>query len=322
MFKKILAITLKILISSAFIWYLVRDIDLDSAQSRLQDINLVLLLIGIVIFLFQIILGGLRWCAVSNAIYAPIDFVNSLRIFYIGMFFNQALPGGTGGDAVRVYLAYKGGLKVRGAINGVMLERLFAVIGLVLLVDMTQPFLNAQIDTKAADWFLFSAILLTLGTLAGLTFIIFGGRFFKDLNHWRIIRGLSYLSADTGLVLFKLRNILPITALGLLTHINLSICVFFLAQSLGLGIRFVDCLILVPPVLLITVIPISIGGWGIRELAMVSAFGLIDVPNEGALVLSILVGFVGLGVSLPGGLVWLLSRERRFGGKLKVNEPA
>jgi uncharacterized protein (TIRG00374 family) len=293
---------------------------MDSAQSRLQDTNLELLFIGIVIFLFQVILGGLRWCVVSNAIHAPINFVNSLRIFYIGMFFNQALPGGTGGDAVRVYLAYKGGLGIRGAINGVMLERLFTFIGLVLLVDMAQPFLNVQIDMKAAEWFLFFAILLTFGAVAGLTLIMIGGRLFKDLHHWRIIRGLSYLRADTRLVLFKLSNVFPITALGLLTHINLSICIFFLAQSLELDIRFADCLMLVPPVLLITVIPISIGGWGIRETAMVTAFGLIGVPNEGAIVLSILFGFVGLGASLPGGLVWLLSRERRQGAALNVIE--
>jgi hypothetical protein len=53
---------------------------------------------------------------------------------------------------------------------------------------------------------------------------------------------------------------------------------------------------------------------------MVTAFGLIGVPNEGAIVLSILFGFVGLGASLPGGLVWLLSRERRQGAALNVIE--
>ena len=320
MLKKILAIALKVLISGALVWYVLRDIDIDSAQSRLQNISLIPLLIAGALFLFQILLGGLRWSVVCNAIHAPISFVNSLRIFYIGMFFNQALPGGTGGDAVRIYLAYKGGLKIRGAINGVMLERIFTLVGLVLLVDMAQPFLYTRINLDAVEWVLSSAVLLTLGAVGGLAFIMIGDRFFKNLNHWRIVRGLSYLSADTRLVSLQPSNVLPITALSLLTHINLSICVFFLAQSLGLDIRVADCLMLVPPVLLITVIPISIGGWGIRETAMVMAFGLIGVPNEGALVLSILVGLVSLGVSLPGGLVWLLSRERRQGATLNIIE--
>ena len=320
MLKKSLAIALKILVSGALIWYLLKDIDLDAAQIRLQGADMPLLFGAVILFFLQTLLGGWRWWAVSKAIHAPIDFINALRMFYIGMFFNQALPGGTGGDAVRVYLAYKGGLELRGAINGVMLERLITVVGLVLLVDMAQPFLQGRIDPDAAEWVLSSAILLTLGAVGGLAFIMFVDRLFKNLNHWRIIRGLSYLSTDTQSLFLKLSNLLPITALGLLTHINLSICVFVLAQSLGLGVSVIDCLMLVPPVLLITVIPISIGGWGIRETAMVTAFGLIGVPSEGALVLSILVGLVGLGISLPGGLVWLLSRERGQGATLDTIE--
>lgn len=320
MLKKSLAIALKILVSGALIWYLLRDIDLDAAQVRLQGADLPLLFTAVALFFLQTLLGGWRWRAVSKAIHAPLDFINALRMFYIGMFFNQALPGGTGGDAVRVYLAYKGGLELRGAINGVMLERLITVVGLVLLVDMAQPFLQARIEPDAAEWVLSSAVLLTLGAVGGLAFIMTVDRFFKNLDHWKIIRGLSYLSTDTRLVFLKLGNVFPITALGLLTHINLSICVFVLAQSLALDVSVMDCLMLVPPVLLITVIPISIGGWGIRETAMVTAFGLIGVPSEGALVLSILVGLVGLGISLPGGLVWLLSRERGQGATLDTIE--
>ena len=320
MLKKTLAVALKVLVSGALIWYLLKDIDVDAAQTRLQGADLPLLFGAIALFLLQALLGGWRWCVVSKAIHAPIDFINALRIFYIGMFFNQALPGGTGGDAVRVYLAYKYGLELRGAINGVMLERLVTVIGLVLLLDMSQPFLQARIDPSAAEWVLSSAVLLTLGVVGGLAFIMIVDRFFKNLNHWRIVRGLSNLSTDTRQVFLKLGNVFPITALGLLTHINLSICVFVLALSIGLGVSVVVCLMLVPPVLLITVIPISIGGWGIRETAMVAAFGLIGVPSEGALVLSILVGLVGLGISLPGGLVWLMSREREQGATLNTIE--
>ena len=320
MLKKTLAIALKILVSGTLIWYLLKDIDVDAALIRLQGADLPLLFCAIALFLLQVLLGGWRWRIVSKAIHAPIDFINALRMFYIGMFFNQALPGGTGGDAVRVYLAYKDGLELRGAINGVMLERLVTVIGLVLLLDMAQPFLQARIDPSAAEWVLSSAALLTLGVVGGLAFIMVVDRFFKNLNHWRIVRGLSNLSTDTRQVFLKLGNVFPITALGLLTHINLSLCVFVLAESIGLGVSVMDCLMLVPPVLLITVIPISIGGWGIRETAMVTAFGLIGVPSEGALVLSILVGLVGLGISLPGGLVWLMSRERGQGATLNTIE--
>ncbi|HEC14310.1 MAG TPA: UPF0104 family protein, partial [Rhodospirillales bacterium] len=86
---------------------------------------------------------------------------------------------------------------------------------------------------------------------------------------------------------------------------------FVLALGLGLDVTFVDCLVLFPPVLLVTTLPISIAGWGVREGAMVAAFGLVGVPAEGALVLSILFGLLSIAISLPGGVIWLMSQDRK-----------
>ena len=70
-------------------------------------------------------------------------------------------------------------------------------------------------------------------------------------------------------------------------------------------------MVLVPPVLLVTTLPISIAGWGVREGAMVGAMALIGVPQEGALVLSLILGLLSLIACLPGGVVWMMSSEKR-----------
>ena len=316
MLKKMLGIVLKVLVSGALIWYLLKDIDGAAAQARLQDADPLLLMLAVAVFYLQLLIGAFRWQAVNQAIGAALSFTQAVRIFFIGMFFNQALPGGTGGDAVRVYLVYKGGLELRPALNGVMLERVAAVVALILLVDLAQPFLQMRIDPEAANWSLTSALFLTVAAVGGLALIMSVDRFFQGYLKYRIIRGLSYLSTDTRRVFLNLRNALTVTAWGLVGNVNFSICVYIMAQSLGLDISVWDCLMLVPPVLLIVAIPISVGGWGVRETAMVAAFGLVGVPDEGALVLSILVGLVGLAIALPGGLVWLLSRERGQGASL------
>ena len=72
-----------------------------------------------------------------------------------------------------------------------------------------------------------------------------------------------------------------------------------------------------PPVLLVMTLPISIAGWGVREQAMVAAFALVGVPGEGALALSIMFGLMGLITGLPGGVVWLISSDKKI---LKINE--
>lgn len=316
MLKKTLGITLKVMVSGALIWYLLKDIDVDAAQQRIKEADMALLASATAVLCIQFLIGALRWRAVNQAIGAVLSFGETIRIFYIGGFFNQALPGGTGGDAVRVYLAFKRGLELRGALNGVMLERVATVVALVILVDLAQPFFQTHIDSKAAEWVLSSAVLLTVGALAGLTMIMVVDRFFGKYQKYRLVRGLSYLSKDTRSVFLAPKNAFAVTFWGMAGHVNFSLCTFILAQSLELDVTFLDCLMLVPPVLLIIAIPISIGGWGVRETAMVTAFGLVGVPNEGALVLSILIGLIGLAISLPGGLVWLFSREREQGATL------
>ena len=85
---------------------------------------------------------------------------------------------------------------------------------------------------------------------------------------------------------------------------------YVLAAGLEIEISFLDCFFLVPPVILAMTLPISIAGWGVREGAMIVALGLIGVSQESALVLSILFGLGITLAALPGGVIWLFSRNR------------
>ncbi len=313
MAKKWLLIALKVAVSGGLIWFIMKDLDLQAAFLRLRQVDPIMLSLAMCALAVQACLGGLRWRAVAVAIKAPLKLLNALRLFYIGMFFNQALPGGTGGDAVRMYLGYRGGLSLRGAINSVMLERMVTVVALVLMVDVTQPFFTPTAGADKLELVRMTAVLITLVAVGGVAFIMILDRLPERMQKWKLVRGLGYLASDTRQVFLHLRHGLTVIFWGVLTHINLSLVVYLLASGLGLPVTLFDCLILVPPVALAATVPISIGGWGVREGAMVMAFGLIGVSAEGALVLSILVGLSGLAISLPGGLVWLLSRERDQG---------
>jgi len=60
---------------------------------------------------------------------------------------------------------------------------------------------------------------------------------------------------------------------------------------------------------LVSMIPISFGGWGVREGAMVVFFGLVGVPAADALAMSILFGLAALVAGLPGGVLWVVQRR-------------
>jgi uncharacterized membrane protein YbhN (UPF0104 family) len=127
------------------------------------------------------------------------------------------------------------------------------------------------------------------------------------LLRWRILRAVAKLAALTRQLAFTPRYMIPILALTIAGFIIFVFIVFWLATALHLEIRFTDCLLLVPPVLLVSVIPVSIAGWGVREGAMVVAFGFINVPPSAAFAVSVLFGLVIAAASLPGALLWLTS---------------
>jgi len=119
-------------------------------------------------------------------------------------------------------------------------------------------------------------------------------------------------AADTRRVFLQPLHTVRVLFWAIAGNANITFAVFLMAMSLGLEVTWLDCLILVPPVILVTTLPISIAGWGVREGAMVTAFGLVGVPAEGALVLSLMFGLWGIVMGLPGGVIWLLSRDRKM----------
>ena len=68
--------------------------------------------------------------------------------------------------------------------------------------------------------------------------------------------------------------------------------------------------VLVPPIVLVTTLPISIAGWGVRESATVIGFGFIGVAPADALALSVLFGLVQIVMGVPGGIMWLAQKGR------------
>ena len=65
-----------------------------------------------------------------------------------------------------------------------------------------------------------------------------------------------------------------------------------------------------PLVSLVTFLPVSVAGWGLRESSMVVALGLIGVPSAEAFSLSVLFGLVVMASGIPGGVLWLISKRR------------
>ena len=309
MLKKWLFLALKLLVSVFLVWFLTKEINFSQAVRRVAEVNPLWLLSSLCIMLFQICVGGLRWRSVLFSMGSQFSIPNAIKIFCMGAFFSQALPSAVGGDPVRMYMSYRLGLSIRESVNGVLLERVVTVLSLILVVVTTQLWFVPQVGHPSIVLIVPTIIIISIGAIVGIAVLLNFDRLPEALMRWRAVRGLGNLGIDGRKVFLSKHHLPRVLFWGVLTHINISISVFLLAMGLELDVSLVDCIALMPLVLMIMTIPISIGGWGVRETAMVAFFGLAGVPNESALVLSVLVGLIGIVSTLPGGLLWLLGRE-------------
>src|SRR3990167_3630417 len=96
----------------------------------------------------------------------------------------------------------------------------------------------------------------------------------------------------------------------LLGNIGQVLAIYFLARSLHLPITLQNCWVFVPMIIVAMSLPISIGGWGVREGAMITFFSLIGISKTAAFSLSVLFGVMMFLIYIPGGIFWILWRKK------------
>ena len=304
--KKFFLFFIKAFISCGIIFILTKRSGLNIKLLISQKIDPIMGLMAIVFMVFQLVLGAMRWGMVIKALSGRMSWMKTFSGYYAGNFFSQVLPGAIAGDIVRIWASQRTGLSFNLSVYSVLLERGITVLGLVILVVITQPFLLQEVPNLPGRW-VFPSILFV--SLLGLGSICLLDRLPAHWSQWKIIRGFFALSSHTKQLFFKSFLGAGSLILAIISQINLSLVAWFLAMGLGINVSVLDCLVLVPPVILLMVAPISIAGWGVREMAMVSAFGFVGVPEDRALLLSIFFGITSLVASLPGGLFLLFSKD-------------
>lgn len=302
---KFLKPALKIAISLALIAIVVRAFDVRGVGSHFAKVDATTLLAAIAIALSIALLHTARWIVVIRAgAGRQLGFKSALRLVLIGHFFNQALPSSVGGDAVRVWCAWRAGLGFAAAANTVIIDRAMTLVSLLLLTVAGLPWLFAIIADPVPRWALSSVIVAGLAGYAAFLALTSLPQF---LTRWRVVRAVLGLAGLARKVSLDPRYALPVIALSMVSFVGFAFIVFVLAEAMQLGVTVRDCVLLVPPVILVTVVPISIAGWGVREGAMVVAFAFIHVPPSAAFAVSVLFGLTLAVASLPGAVLWWLS---------------
>lgn len=255
----------------------------------------------------QFVIAGVRQRAVLEMNGERIPFRQSLNIVMIGAFFSQAMISFIGGDAMRFWYLKRNGMRMRAAAKALIIDR---VLGFLALLALVLAFLPATIDLLDQPHSQAGlGIIVLCGVAAAGAFFALGTWPLK-VNGGRFREVFFELMAAASQLLSSPRLGVRAFAQSVLIQVASIVALYLLGSGLGLGAPLFDYFALVPAVMLITMLPISIAGWGVREGAMLVAFHYLGVPPERIVLTSVYFGLATLVLSLTGGVIWMLHATR------------
>jgi uncharacterized membrane protein YbhN (UPF0104 family) len=306
--RQLFFLTLKIAVSGGLLYLALSGVNFPAIQARLGQIDLLWIAAAIVATLVQVGVAGLRWREIANACNAHLSIATALRFNLIGAFFNQTLPSTIGGDGFRLWLLQRHGATWQASTYSVLVDRAVGLIVLAVIVVVSLPWSLRLIENQPGR---VALVLLDLAAMAGcVAFLVFGRltwRWIQDIWPARHLHGCARLASH---VMFD-RQIGPrILFLSVLNHLLSVVIAYCAALAIAAPVSFGQMLLLIPPISLITLMPISIAGWGVREQSMQVAFVNAGLSSADGVTISLLFGAAYFIVGAAGGLAWLLSSEK------------
>jgi uncharacterized protein (TIRG00374 family) len=341
--KKILVTILQLAVTITLLWWVFHDPEQrDKMSKALHSADYRWVGAAILAYILVEISAAVRWQILLRVQGIRLNFFRLAALFLIGMFYNQFLPGGTGGDIIKSYLLLKETVHYKaGALLAVVFDRL---IGLVALVTITVTLVALRFDllwrtpVTIESGFTPHQLLVVLGLLLGfsitgllISFIVSGFNLFHLLP--RKFPGRDKLiEIAAAYHLYARHWFATFLAFGasLVAHLATFTTFLFVAYALHaedvrktppVPVPAVDFFAVMPIERTITAIPISLAGIGLREkLLQVMLNNLCGVTVEKAKLIGSLGFLVILICCTPGGIVYFFYRPSGEARHVRMRE--
>lgn len=284
-------VVLKFAVTSVLLYYVFRNVHFADVKSRLINANYWWMLAAVISFFTSIVLSSWRLLSFFRSIDLKLDPRFNLRLYFLGLFYNFLLPGGIGGDGYKIYLLKKNyklpGKKVFWAIMFDRLSGLWA-IGLITVALI---FLIPQIDIHIG-------IPLGIFVAGSAVYYFVAYKFFREYTRYFFEGHLKAVGVQS---------------LQLLTLVFVMIGQDFHGKFSPYLLSFLISA-------LATIIPISVGGAGIRETVFQQLTKVFPMDKSLAVFLPGSFYIISLLVALLG-VYYVLRPSRLSEGLPKAEDP-
>ncbi len=304
---------IKIAITALLFVYIFRKIDLHQFGVTIRNARLDVLIAGFLMLWLAHFVCIFRWRMLMRPLMPIPSLVNLFGIYCIGIFFNMTFPTVIGGDVVKMYYAGKPHKSYAQSFASTFLDRdsgMLAMMIIACVAVLIHPVKVPGIPISVIIWGVFA--LFILGN-AAIFAPFLHRRMTGLLRRWRF----SKIAHKVDMIsdAFQTMGKHPAVLLGslVISFLNQLLVIsvtWIMALGLRLHLPFTYFLIFVPVITLISMIPISLNGMGLREYSFMSLFGAVGASTASSTALGLLSSAVLVLSSLPGGIVYVLFKSK------------
>lgn len=309
---------IKCAITALLFWLIAQKVDLAGMSALLGKAQPFWLAAALGLVVVMTIFDALAFCMMMRIFGHRVRLAPSLLYSLVSWFFSNLAPSTLGGDIFRTVQMQRLGAPLGTALRSVLAARLMSFAALVPVILLGLPLALHLVDNAV------ERLTLMLIAGGGVTALLMAYAGFRLVPRLARLAGSSLsgrilmLAEDFRRVNHSGTDTLSFWLLAAAQHIMRVGVLAALAASLQLGIPFTTLFALAPAALLVAMVPISLGSWGLREAAFVVFLGGAGIAPEAALSLSIVFGLLRVAMGGVGGLVWLAADRSRYGFELDV----
>jgi len=300
---------LKLIITISLFFFLFSKIDLSKITANIHKLSLPFIVFALLYYTGCQWLSCLRWKTILRPTGHLIPIKSLFSFYFTGMFVNIFLPGAFGGDVYRIYRVSETIKDPEVAISSVFLERFTGLAAIFGLGLMGLPVAFKIIGR----WDIILLFLVCLTTISGGFLLIISPRLLIWVEPWLEKFKLSKIAASIAKIQIIFRKFLHhpqalFLAIGISFVLQLCIVnyLYLIAQQLEIPISYLHILVFMPISVVVTLLPISLGGLGVQEGLWAYMFSRVGLPPEQAVLLTLTFTFLGWTLSLFGGVIFLL----------------
>jgi uncharacterized membrane protein YbhN (UPF0104 family) len=287
--------SLRVLVTVLLLAIIAYKVDWGELGKTVAQVSAMSVAVALLIYVAAQLISSVRWAVLAGQLGVAQPLGQYIRLYWIGMFCNLFLPTSVGGDVVRAYRLGTISGRPRDAACSVLADRLS---GLAMLLVMAS-FALALVPTGIPEWLRWTIWPTTL--LAA-----FGALACPRLPAGLLrLPGMRWVTESVTILMTRTGAFLWTTALSLAVQGLNVVLVWRLGESLGLAVPAGFYWILVPTVSLLTMLPVSLNGMGVREGATVLLLTPYGVSAGQGLTLAVLWFIVVSAVSLSGAGFYL-----------------